>query len=69
MENIALIVWIAFWIYCVYYCRKVARLTGARTDVALLVSFLFPIPALLLYAYYSYKARKQVGTMLSTTNQ
>ena len=68
MENIALILWLAFWIYSVYYCRKVAKQIGARTDVALLVSFFLPIPAILLYAYYSYRAKNQVGAKTPTTN-
>jgi membrane protein DedA with SNARE-associated domain len=57
IQNIALIVWLIFWGYTIYFCRKVAGKLNYRKDVALLVSFLFPIPALILYAVYLFKAK------------
>jgi hypothetical protein len=45
---------ITFWGYTIHYCRKVVKRLGYRTDIALAVAFFAPIPALVLYTYYSF---------------
>jgi len=60
MENIFLLAYLAIWAYSIYYCRKVAEIISARKDVALIVSFFLPVPALILYYYYSIKHKKVV---------
>ena len=49
---------IVCWIPIIIYCRKVARRLGYNKDVALLVGFFLPLPAVILYAYYSHKNKR-----------
>jgi len=59
LEGFIDIVLIICWVAIVRYCRKVARRIGYNKDVALLVGFFCPLPALILYAYYSNKKRNK----------